>query len=55
MSTPGYFLTAEDFHELEEISARLSYFASVVFDQDIDNLVPTDDRPPHPQAKGVNV
>ena len=36
MTNRGYFLTAEDFRELESISIRLAHFASVIFDQPVD-------------------
>jgi hypothetical protein len=36
MTHQGYFLTAEDYRELEAISTRLAHFASIVFDQPVD-------------------
>ena len=36
MTTSGYFLTPNDFRELEQITERLAYFASIIFDQAID-------------------
>ena len=36
MSESGYFLTQQDFHELESIAARLAHFAALIFDQAID-------------------
>jgi hypothetical protein len=36
MTHQGYFLTAEDYRELEIISIRLAHFASIVFDQSVE-------------------
>jgi|GEM_PF-2588852 len=36
MPESGYFLTQQDFHELETIAARLAHFAALIFDQAVD-------------------
>jgi hypothetical protein len=37
MTNQGYFLTPEDYRELEAISIRLAHFASIVFDQSVES------------------
>ena len=52
MTHTGYFLTAEDYRELEAISTRLAHFASIVFDQAVDSEL-TEDSQLDPKQRGV--
>lgn len=49
MTHQGYFLTAEDYRELESISMRLAHFASIVFDQSVESEFEEDSQVDLPQ------
>jgi hypothetical protein len=53
MTHQGYFLTAEDYRELESISIRLAHFVSIIFDQTVDCEL-TDDSNLEVPHRGAN-